>query len=165
MLFPLLIRNGGFPRARGDVPSYGGDAMLGIAFSPRTRGCSADLPLGPSTLTVFPAHAGMFRLAGRKRQYPCGFPRARGDVPSVGLVAATPGGFSPRTRGCSGSGKDPLAAAMCFPRARGDVPPWRYRGRHRKWFSPRTRGCSVAKFGRQSCLGVFPAHAGMFPPA
>ena len=73
-------------------------------FSPRTRGCSGG---GFPTLdrcTVFPAHAGMFLPQSRTPAIPVRFPRARGDVPDNAMEAMDTNKFSPRTRGCSGTG-------------------------------------------------------------
>ena len=51
-----------FPRARGDVPNYIKPAWDALGFSPRTRGCSWVYRKERGTKSVFPAHAGMFRL-------------------------------------------------------------------------------------------------------
>ena len=169
-----------FPRARGDVPwGYSAELPNG-QFSPRTRGCSAGGQEWFLGLFVFPAHAGMFLIAHGGRLVETSFPRARGDVPPCRSPPPRPAVFSPRTRGCSETGKVfkglstvfPAHAGMfrskmwgkpqkqSFPRARGDVPPawlpcWKTPG-----FSPRTRGCSVNPKSPASGLRVFPAHAG-----
>ena len=70
-----------FPRARGDVPSLQRLLFGGV--------------------TVFPAHAGMFRLVRSLMRRGISFPRARGDVPSSNSSSPNPAMFSPRTRGCS----------------------------------------------------------------
>ena len=98
-----------FPRIRGDVPIRGLAFDIHRWFSPHTRGCSDYYPIGGILTVVFPAYAGMFPTPGARQQPAAGFPRIRGDVPCVGLVAATRDGFSPHTRGCSG------AAPACFP--------------------------------------------------
>ena len=91
----------GFPRARGDVPEAMSSPPHSTSFSPRTRGCS---PGGDSTdqaELVFPAHAGMFPEEQRLWLSTAGFPRARGDVPSIDSLVSKMEPFSPRTRGCS----------------------------------------------------------------
>ena len=50
-----------FPRARGDVPLSPKAQEFVLAFSPRTRGCSAAKIEYDQAFEVFPAHAGMFR--------------------------------------------------------------------------------------------------------
>ena len=153
-------------------------------FSPHTRGCSHYPPYGPSNTQVFPAYAGMFRGHGSHRPSPGGFPRIRGDVPSLieALLPIIP--FSPHTRGCSGRRNQtqrrhkvfPAYAGMfppqlphrthtdCFPRIRGDVPLRGRSLRHGATFSPHTRGCSLWCGGNPCIWGVFPAYAGMFLP-
>ena len=49
-----------FPRARGDVPIVLRGVLGPFEFSPRTRGCSHMIVQIRITITVFPAHAGMF---------------------------------------------------------------------------------------------------------
>ena len=70
-----------FPRARGDVPYWIDHQAYIDLFSPRTRGCSDAGQHHNFTLSVFPAHAGMFRSAGLPGCGNTRFPRARGDVP------------------------------------------------------------------------------------
>ena len=136
-----------FPRVRGDVPAILFTKILYVAFSPRTRGCSAVREALTAYDAVFPAYAGMFRrrvVFGRKHR---GFPRVRGDVPGGSHRAAPAAPFSPRTRGCSVAAclqptimvVFPAYAGMFrvydmfargsqgFPRVRGDVP---VRGQH-----------------------------------
>ena len=95
------LRSLGFPRVRGDVPFYGLHETKKGTFSPRARGCSAQLFQGDPGTGVFPACAGMFRILR-----PCyrpwrRFPRVRGDVPRVGSKPRCSNKFSPRARGCS----------------------------------------------------------------
>ena len=90
-----------FPRARGDVPINSTPLFWHGLFSPRTRGCSDIDRKGTSCLSVFPAHAGMFRSQGRPLLRKRRFPRARGDVPYLDLWNEREHVFSPRTRGCS----------------------------------------------------------------
>ena len=91
-----------------------------------------------------------------------GFPRMRGDVPSVGRLGGDGGGFSPHARGCSLLEKINPHATIGFPRMRGDVPPLSKKVSGSMTFSPHARGCS----GRVKHMGdvdkVFPACAGMF---
>ena len=110
------------------------------------------------------------------------FPRARGDVPTMRVCAKRTPLFSPRTRGCSGTGNTvptcvlvfPAHAGMFlaawmkaktdnrFPRARGDVPVSAPINSRHCSFSPRTRGCSVQGAYPKWFWDVFPACAGMF---
>ena len=83
--FPLLKRwksSAGFPRIRGDVPSW----------CVRTR----------SGLPVFPAYAGMFQVSPSHTTQLTSFPRIRGDVPARAARNQLREMFSPHTRGCSG---------------------------------------------------------------
>ena len=78
---PLLMALRSFPRARGDVPNFGGFSVDQALFSPRTRGCSYGPRAADPRAGVFPAHAGMFLIAAGDAAKAAGFPRARGDVP------------------------------------------------------------------------------------
>ena len=154
-----------FPRARGDVPPEKMPEFFGAEFSPRTRGCSAQLLAELPLSMVFPAHAGMFRCVKPCNLLRSGFPRARGDVPRCSNAPSALLGFSPRTRGCSlyrgcagwGDGVFPAHAGM-FRYHLGMVV-------RDNPFSPRTRGCSSPNSDVVDFTGVFPAHAGMFPAA
>ena len=134
---------------------------------------------------VFPACAGMFPLLGRPGDLQDGFPRVRGDVPSIPTSWRQSSRFSPRARGCSslpphsptGSGVFPACAGMfrpaksvgtpghCFPRVRGDVPSVFIKDANGPEFSPRARGCSAQPKALGPLVTVFPACAGMFPPS
>ena len=113
------------------------------------------------------------------------FPRVRGDVPLIDRTNHHLFQFSPRARGCSLVllSKSVLAAVfpacagmfpptrvwmfclVSFPRVRGDVPWLELCGVHTVKFSPRARGCSEPWRGDRCTHDVFPACAGMFPPA
>ena len=110
-----------------------------------------------------------------------GFPRARGDGPSLFTVIVLDSRFPPRTRGwtpCAPlsrsvfrvspahAGMDPYTAPTeptlsSFPRARGDGPPCSPIHRERNKFPPRTRGWTLALKPGKRMLIVSPAHAGM----
>ena len=178
-----LMRYRRFPRASGDVPDVLTQDNRVSLFSPRERGCSEQRGSRTRRGTVFPARAGMFRMAAGKLPANPGFPRASGDVPprvSVGLPVAV---FSPRERGCSvvdDRGRPahrvfPARAGMFrrsgltsglrwgFPRASGDVPRSKVRADSTPSFSPRERGCSQPTSSALTPCPVFPARAGMFP--
>ena len=145
-MFPVMgwpsIVTPGFPRIRGDVPTVNFAGLLGVAFSPHTRGCSYSTPTVGKTPGVFPAYAGMFLRRRKDHRCHLGFPRIRGDVPSFFGTDGRRYKFSPHTRGCSGhvievpgvgsvfpayagmfrSTAQLGAASPCFPRIRGDVP-------------------------------------------
>ena len=57
-----ITSSSGFPRIRGDVPMSSGRSLVGITFSPHTRGCSAAGIETIPAVVVFPAYAGMFRF-------------------------------------------------------------------------------------------------------
>ena len=97
----VLIHAVSFPRVRGDVPPYPNPEYPSQKFSPRARGCSSGSGCGVGTSPVFPACAGMFRLAGHVSSGVSCFPRVRGDVPHGKNHQANPQAFSPRARGCS----------------------------------------------------------------
>ena len=112
-----------------------------------------------------------------------GFPRIRGDVPSLHEYDQRAYEFSPHTRGCSvhvdrfaaNPAVFPAYAGMFpqtrrlsvslirFPRIRGDVPGAMLIDLMERKFSPHTRGCShgARSWNERGC--VFPAYAGMFP--
>ena len=151
-----------FPRIRGDVPKVVERDIRVVMFSPHTRGCSGGAAMTITIPDVFPAYAGMFRSATRDIYPVTGFPRIRGDVPTMLSWRKPNLGFSPHTRGCSAIGHAisaentvfPAYAGMfrragtlrtggsSFPRIRGDVPanPWVSEAAQK--FSPHTRGCS-----------------------
>ena len=186
-MFPLshaidapLLR---FPRVRGDVPDPVTPIRARSGFSPRARGCSCGRGGGIYSGEVFPACAGMFPGFQAAMRNADGFPRVRGDVPTVACDDCLVDPFSPRARGCSPKTRRnrpphtvfPACAGMfpcithhspptgSFPRVRGDVP-FPHRVPHdRRKFSPRARGCSFRESLCTTQAPVFPACAGMFP--
>ena len=73
-----------------------------------------------------------------------------------------PLGFSPHTRGWSGSGSFPVSAALCSPRTRWDGPPGHALDQLPVDRSPRTRGEGPEEIGSMfEALQDLPAHAGM----
>ena len=112
-----------------------------------------------------------------------GLPRARGGVPLSMNPACVLCTSSPRTRGCSPGKPTSTPEGTVFPahagvfpphrtkqiilvglpRARGGVPPEGYGASAFLESSPRTRGCSRVDLRRGFLVGVFPAHAGVFP--
>ena len=157
----------GFPRARGDVPPIVYSSRMPLAFSPRTRGCSAVKPLLRSNFAVFPAHAGMFPRVTRLTSVVVRFPRARGDVPPTIRQTPNDGHVFPAHAGMFPLMLSIQLRAYCFPRARGDVPRVVACAHTPNRFSPRTRGCSPVTAPSDPSTPVFPAHAGMFrkPPS
>ena len=136
-------------------------------------------------MVVFPACAGMFRRIADSSRRGASFPRVCGDVPHHPKAGGSPHQFSPRVRGCSSHhpqansetrvfpacagmflrGHIQYAVAKCFPRVCGDVPPFFVGRTCVRSFSPRVRGCSSIFCWSHLCAIVFPACAGMFPPA
>ena len=76
-----------FPRVRGDVPALSALGDFLFRFSPRARGCSETSIVTDATRRVFPACAGMFRIAAGSGKSGKSFPRVRGDVPNQNLEA------------------------------------------------------------------------------
>ena len=113
--WPCPNRPAGFPRARGDVPALSRPGAMTSGFSPRTRGCSGKTVPYYTLEDVFPAHAGMFLRFCHFRLALLSFPRARGDVPATQLLWQYRIRFSPRTRGCSCSGRHNQGPELVFP--------------------------------------------------
>ena len=151
-----------FPACAGMFPARGARTTAGLPFSPRARGCSATTGSSNTRIQVFPACAGMFPAGQFGGAIRVGFPRVRGDVPSLDQHKTLNFKFSPRARGCSFDFVPvdhhavvfPACAGMfrihtthahvnkCFPRVRGDVPKERIMSWVITMFSPRARGCS-----------------------
>ena len=119
-------------------------------------------PLRTGWRSVFPACAGMFLDPESFAEPDYGFPRVRGDVPSLPETHATFYRFSPRARGCSPSSRNLKTSYNRFPRVRGDVPWFSYGAARDFSFSPRARGCSLCVIALMKQSLVFPACAGMF---
>ena len=172
-----------FPRTRGDVPSPAASSSGWRSLPPHTRGCTRDRPELRDVPVASPAHAGMYPDQLLNVMMIEGFPRTRGDVPTVHGTTWPHEMLPPHTRGCTvatlcaasapvaspahaGMYPDQLLNVMMiegFPRTRGDVPPThRGRGRRRR-LPPHTRGCT----GRMVIISppprASPAHAGMYP--
>ena len=113
-------------------------------FSPRTRGCSTTCARIQICLKFSPRTRGCSLNLSETERLRIVFPAYAGMFPGDG------------TQG---------AQHPSFPRVRGDVPWCRGRGEWLWWFSPRTRGCSSHKHIKTFKNTVFPAYAGMFPPA
>ena len=90
-----------FPRIRGDVPIHIIVPQHLKMFSPHTRGCSGGTAQPGVGFPVFPAYAGMFRVAISWSAFLPSFPRIRGDVPLSRTTLRRYHEFSPHTRGCS----------------------------------------------------------------
>ena len=90
-----------------------------------------------------------------------GFPRTRGDGPSLRSFAGTTAEVSPAHAGMDLSMSKSITPSMCFPRTRGDGPP-ETSGRHYlEWFPPHTRGWTHSYMVDGQLVPVSPAHAGM----
>ena len=152
------------PRARGGVPGLGVPVYKAAPSSPRTRGCSHGTHTPLVTLSVFPAHAGVFPCWSSGASSGICLPRARGGVPASFVMNVSYSSSSPRTRGCSRTifrivrvdqvfpahaGVFPRSALTSprqtgLPRARGGVPTRSIHAGGVQPSSPRTRGCSRA---------------------
>ena len=176
-------RRTGFPRPRGDGP-YAEDYVRRFGgVSPPTRGWTLFLLLGADRVLGFPAHAGMDRKLGILRLRGCGFPRPRGDGPTLRLISTSIRPVSPPTRGWTviadgalqGQRGFPAHAGMDlrsggdtgrrsrFPRPRGDGPSPPSPTRSTIRVSPPTRGWTPDHEGALRRRLGFPAHAGMDP--
>ena len=89
-----------FPRTRGVVSV--GCLFRGklVEFSPHTRGCIRTISRTRPSLTVFPAHAGLYLLEAIFKKLTECFPRTRGVVSDFHIFPDTDIPFSPHTRGC-----------------------------------------------------------------
>ena len=174
-----------FPRVCGDVPPAGPRPWRRYMFSPRMRGCSSSGNQRMRFSSVFPAYAGMFRLAFQLHALHACFPRVCGDVPNHAKHIIVGQWFSPRMRGCSERKQkkdphqlvfpayagmfridpNPILTCWCFPRVCGDVPYHFFDFFNPFRFSPRMRGCSSTVRVSFRTGHVFPAYAGMFLPS
>ncbi len=127
----------------------------------------------------------MFPCRGSPRPGRRCLPRARGGVPASSTSRTLSKKSSPRTRGCSPAGcragtqravfpahagvfpkqQRSTRAPQRLPRARGGVPRQVVVPADDDASSPRTRGCSRSQHQPTATETVFPAHAGVFPPA
>ncbi len=149
-----------FPRPRGDGPVGAPGVHEVQQFSPPTRGWPVCGQNGCGCERVFPAHAGMARRMGSAPLSVMGFPRPRGDGPTVELLPVALFPFSPPTRGWpvkealfarayevfpahAGMARGisrPNPPPPCFPRPRGDGPARVHVYSQACEFSPPTRG-------------------------
>ena len=170
-----------FPRPRGDGPDNANRAATIAEVSPPTRGWTRVWRVERNRHHGFPAHAGMDPEDGPVVVVDRGFPRPRGDGPTLDTTSPSRPPVSPPTRGwtlrerrhLSGGRGFPAHAGMdrwrttsgtwrsWFPRPRGDGPPEDVPGRSSAGVSPPTRGWT-APHGRSWDERIgFPAHAGM----
>ena len=172
-----------FPRPRGDGPQMTYEDTTAATVSPPTRGWTHMAKIIKRRIMGFPAHAGMDPDRPHGRRARVGFPRPRGDGPSL-LVSRTPvARVSPPTRGWTllhpledvqGDGF-PAHAGMDrrrsvsswtrrrFPRPRGDGPQSLTGDCSSEAVSPPTRGWTALVLTEHSRITGFPAHAGMDP--
>ena len=152
-----------FPRIRGDVPFANAPHSRSARFSPHTRGCSGEHCVFAMVVQVFPAYAGMFRLAAADGVMTRRFPRIRGDVPENYHDPPDQPLFSPHTRGCSPKAIIPGPVNSVFPAYAGMFLIHVLHLKDRDSF-PRIRGDVPRPGFVLGSLGwVFPAYAGMFP--
>ena len=149
--------------------------------SPHTRGWTRSEPVTATTVTGFPAHAGMDPAGIDGGAVDGGLPRTRGDGPLAGLEVLWREAASPHTRGWTRQRRRPSRRMLGFPAHAGMDPAASRRRYRRRWLprtrgdgpwtsstlrwvaeaSPHTRGWTLdvvdAAMGRRG----FPAHAGM----
>ena len=177
------VRTVRFPRPRGDGPRVPQRQSAAGEVSPPTRGWTRRPSVRPHVYRGFPAHAGMDHVNVDTRWRCAGFPRPRGDGPSVPDWRAAPTMVSPPTRGWTvlqddggharggfpaHAGMDPpppmrSSSSGWFPRPRGDGPPSAEGTSPPKSVSPPTRGWTPVIGARVQGAHGFPAHAGMDP--
>ena len=133
-------------------------------------------------MDVCPAHAGVYRWAGRGGRLRGRLPRTRGGLPSQPRAMAGLTRFAPHTRGSTAlrnqwdypsyvcpahAGVYPTAIKYVpgtggLPRTRGGLPSSVPQGRVATSFAPHTRGSTAQGPGGSSFQGVCPAHAGVY---
>ena len=170
------------PRTRGAVPKSAARTPRMSMCSPHTRGCTGTAGDGRSGVEVFPAHAGLYRIANWIGCWCCGVPRTRGAVPERRWLRGGKVPCSPHTRGCTEGGRAQDPGGYVFPahaglyrsrsssrsimrrvpRTRGAVPETRDAPNAVKGCSPHTRGCTDWGPSDKVVSGVFPAHAGLY---
>ncbi len=118
------------PRACGDAPRSL-DRLHGVhPCSPRMRGCTDMVDADLRDAQLFPAHAGMHRMAARG-EGPCvSVPRACGDAPAVRVTLEELQPCSPRMRGCTELAGSVRDTAALFPA---------HAGMHRRSFTTAPR--------------------------
>ncbi len=169
------------PRMRGDGPWSGCIAELLQGCSPHARGWTASQQHGVAAPSVFPACAGMDRVARMSGAGNRSVPRMRGDGPTRDSTSPNPQKCSPHARGWT-DGIDltartaivfPACAGMDRPRGRSarqppGVPRMRGDGPAQMAATPAPTACSPHARGWTDCDRepglhhvVFPACAGM----
>ena len=163
----------GFPRPRGDGPQSTRRSPVVHWVSPPTRGWTLLYYLAGGHRRGFPAHAGMDLAPSMYHCASGGFPRPRGDGPTLPVLAARYGEVSPPTRGWTPATNHgarslvgfPAHAGMdlagwvfvmsCawFPRPRGDGPPGCTGRSLRRRVSPPTRGWTACNLCGAGCWG------------
>jgi len=96
---PRRASQGSLPRARGDRPENDPANRSIPPSTPRTRGSTPRRLRACYRHGVYPAHAGIDRIAPLICCTSSGLPRARGDRPPRVMSRAGTGGSTPRTRG------------------------------------------------------------------
>ena len=170
-----------FPRPRGDGPHLTTGSRIGSGVSPPTRGWTV---LGAAPAAGgggFPAHAGMDPPVAHSSPSAHGFPRPRGDGPSIYPADLTGPQVSPPTRGWTVLTEHRVSLRLGFPAHAGMDPPHTRSPRSLRGFprprgdgprspetvirpaavSPPTRGWTHGLTGHRQAPRGFPAHAGM----
>ncbi len=179
--FSVFSKSSCLPRMRGDRPISKYSSGVIAPFTPHARGSTAYLIPSISSISVYPACAGIDRSPRRKLRLSGSLPRMRGDRPYQSIKHSPTSAFTPHARGSTFNyqkmfmvlfvypacaGIDPLLLdanllMAGLPRMRGDRPPlvvgiWAIVG-----FTPHARGSTlIAFFFPKSCF-VYPACAGI----
>ncbi len=84
---------------RGDRPLCYRIPHIVFSFTPHARGSTASAVAAQAVRKVYPACAGIDRLAAEERTKMEGLPRMRGDRPTASFCLQCPGKFTPHARG------------------------------------------------------------------
>ena len=111
------------PRMRGDRPRQARRGCVRQLFTPHARGSTITEQDKTSTVSVYPACAGIDLLSFTILLPPLRLPRMRGDRPLPHHSGDTPSRFTPHARGSTGGKRMDLTTLAGLPRMRGDRPP------------------------------------------
>ena len=154
---------GGFPRPRGDGPDSDTGPSPRAWVSPPTRGWTGLGLRQRCAVRGFPAHAGMDPMLMTRAMRSAGFPRPRGDGPTLSSYRRYRAVVSPPTRGWTRRHGKQRSYTDGFPAHAGmDLEPAAQDASTRR-VSPPTRGWTYMRLTAILRFYGFPAHAGDGP--
>ncbi len=136
------------PRMRGDRPRQARRGCVRQLFTPHARGSTITEQDKTSTVSVYPACAGIDLLSFTILLPPLRLPRMRGDRPLPHHSGDTPSRFTPHARGSTGGKRMDLTTLAGLPRMRGG-------------FTPHARGSTHCRLPGRRIAAVYPACAGI----